>query len=189
MLTSLLAALMESSTSSRSHFLPTPTPSLSTGLRMGPHKLSGSVPVLVLWPRIISASMSTRTPILPVTLSWVLYSILEMGKVICFYAPEAVSNIPYSYTEAILENGAFVVENMRVLRPFVLNGHGATLGLSSTVTAGSSAVPPTATARAARRSSRLSTPAVTSNARTSISTRRTSLLSMSNLLWLLHLSA
>ena len=57
-----------------------------------------------------------------------LYYILELGKIVCFYAPEAVSNIPYSYTEAILENGAFVVENMKVLRPFVLNGHGATPG-------------------------------------------------------------
>ena len=27
------------------------------------------------------------------------------------------------YTEAILENGAFIVENMKVLKPFVLNGH------------------------------------------------------------------
>ncbi|KAF9642250.1 hypothetical protein BDM02DRAFT_3193609 [Thelephora ganbajun] len=27
------------------------------------------------------------------------------------------------YTEAILENGAFVVENVKVLKPFVLNGH------------------------------------------------------------------
>ena len=66
--------------------------------------------------------------ILPVTLSRVLYCILELGKVVYFYAPEVVSNIPYSYTEAILENGAFVVENMKVLRPFVLGGHGATPG-------------------------------------------------------------
>jgi len=36
---------------------------------------------------------------------------------------QIVSNAPYSYTEAILENGALVVENMKVLKPFVLNGH------------------------------------------------------------------
>jgi len=95
-------------------------------MRVQAPRVSGILPK---WPRITSASASTRSPILPVTLSWVLYYyILEMGKVICFYAPEAVSNISYSYTEAILENGAFVVENMRVLRPFVLNGHGATPG-------------------------------------------------------------
>ena len=29
----------------------------------------------------------------------------------------------HRYTEAILENGAFIVENMKVLKPFVLNGH------------------------------------------------------------------
>jgi len=39
-----------------------------------------------------------------------------------------VSEVPYSYTEAILENGALVVENMKVLRPFVLNGQDTTPG-------------------------------------------------------------
>jgi hypothetical protein len=32
------------------------------------------------------------------------------------------------YTEAILENGAFIVENMKVLKPFVLNGHDSVPG-------------------------------------------------------------
>ena len=36
---------------------------------------------------------------------------------------EIVSNAPHSYIEAMLENAALVVENMKVLRPFVLNGH------------------------------------------------------------------
>jgi len=35
---------------------------------------------------------------------------------------------PYSYTEAILENGVLVVENMKVLKPFVLNDHGTSPG-------------------------------------------------------------
>ena len=34
-----------------------------------------------------------------------------------------LSTFVHRYTEAILENGAFIVENMKVLKPFVLNGH------------------------------------------------------------------
>jgi len=49
-------------------------------------------------------------------------------KSFTFFLLGAVSDIPYSYTEAILENGALVVENMKVLKPFVLNGHGTSPG-------------------------------------------------------------
>ena len=62
-----------------------------------------------------------------------LYCILVLGKVISLFVPGMISNIPYSYTEAILENGALVVENMKVFKPFVLNGHGAIPGHAGTV--------------------------------------------------------
>ena len=41
-----------------------------------------------------------------------------------------------SYTEAILENGAFIVENMKVLKPFVLNGHDTAPGHAGVVISG-----------------------------------------------------
>jgi len=93
---------------------------------------------------------------------------------------DSPSNAPYSYAGAVLENGAFVVENVKVLRPFVLNRQHTAPGHAGVIINGSCAVPPTAGMQMANQSSR----AVPSSART----RGTALHSMSNPLRPLRLS-
>jgi hypothetical protein len=63
----------------------------------------------------------------------VLSCIPELGKSTFPFVCDVSFSLPCRYTEAILENGAFVVENMKVLKPFVLNGHDSIPGHAGVV--------------------------------------------------------
>ena len=84
---------------------------------------SGSVNFLAPYHKTISASAWIPIPISLDMSSWELCCTLEP---VCLFLPKRCNlllNFTRRYTEAILENGAFIVENMRVLKPFILNGH------------------------------------------------------------------
>jgi len=64
-----------------------------------------------------------------------LFCTLVLGKLVCLFVPEAVSNMPYSYTEAIVQHGGLVV-----LKPFVPSGSGTTLGHAGVIINGDGCV-------------------------------------------------